>query len=88
MAAAPSGRCRIFPVALPQGAAQRQGPACTPFEEMENPIICSFFSQCEASEHSAAVECGLAACSSAVPPLPPAWEGLQVTVDGHHLQNP
>lgn len=42
----------------------------THFEEMENPIICSFFSQCEASEHSAASKCGPAACSSTLPPLP------------------
>lgn len=43
-----------------RGAAQRRGLARAPFEEMENPIICSFFSQREASEHSAAAaECGL-----------------------------
>lgn len=48
-----------LPSSSSQGSTQCRGLARAPFEEMENPIICSFFSQCEASEHSAAVECGL-----------------------------
>lgn len=46
------------------GHSSAPGLPCVPFEEMENPIICSFFSQREISEHSAAAECGLPPAAS------------------------
>lgn len=56
---------QLFP-----GRCSARGPARAPFEETANPIICSFLSQREISEHSPAAECGLPPASPALPPLP------------------
>lgn len=56
---------QLFP-----GRCSARGPACAPFEETANPIICSFLSQREISEHSPAAECGLPPASPALPLLP------------------